>query len=252
MLPMMVLVLVGPFVPVGSCADSNPTPAAEKEMVQAVQSQGNFESKSNTSENKLIEEIKKLKREGVRVQFENNALRAMVAGDYSQSVSNFSEAIERGDPNPETYKLYSDRAAAHMRRNDYTAAYKDFSEAIYKTEAFVKEGEGQINTTTGKPVDLSWAAGLLAYYYNERGMANVFAGRYKEAIPDFDKALSLRPKTAKTLKDKSRALAHLKRYADSAKAYDEAIAADPKSKSPGDAKLCRSLAENGQKAAACN
>ncbi len=252
MLPMMVMVLAGPFVPVGSCAESNPTPAAEKEMVQAVQSQGNFESKSNTSENKLIEEIRKLKREGVRAQFENNALRAMVAGDYSQSVSDFSEAIERGDPNPETYKLYADRAAANMRREDYTAAYKDFGEAITKTESFVKETEGQINTTTGKPVDTSWAAGLLAYYYGERGMASVFGKRYKEAIPDFDKALSLRPKTANILKNKSRALVHLKRYAEAAKAYDEAIAADPKSKSPNDSKLCVTLAENGQKAAACN
>lgn len=251
MLPMLVMVLAGPFVPVGSCSDGNTTSAADKEMVQAVQSQGNFESKSNTSENTLIEEIRKLKREGARAQFENSALRAMVAGDYSQSVSNFSEAIARGDSNPETYKLYADRAAAHMRRSDYTSAHKDFGEAISKTESFVKETEGQINTTTGKPVDTSWAAGLLAYYYGERGMASVFGKRYKDAILDFDKALSLRP-TAKSFKDKSRALIHLKRYAEAAKAYDEAIAADPKSKSPGDAKLCASLAENGQTAAACN
>jgi tetratricopeptide (TPR) repeat protein len=251
MLPMIAFIFTFPLTMRGQCADKKP-PLSDKEMHESVESKEKFESKSAASEKQLVDEIKKLKQESARIQFENSALRAMIGGNYAQSVGDFTSAIEKGEANPETFALYADRGAANMMLNSNEAAYKDYSDAINKTEAFIKSQEGQRNTTTGKPLDFSWANNLLANYYNERGVASLRLGHDKEAVADCDKALSLRPKRAKTLRDKSRALLHLKEYAEAAKAFDAANSIDPKLKLQGDAAFCKSLASNGQHAVSCN
>ncbi|EAQ81722.1 tetratricopeptide repeat protein [Blastopirellula marina] len=92
-------------------------------------------------------------------------------GEYQKAIELFTEVAKSSD-NP---AIYGNRANCYSSLGDIDAALKDYATAIEKaTEA------------TGDPNDPN-----LAYFYYNRGYACELAGKYKQAVDDYEKTIAL-------------------------------------------------------------
>ncbi len=209
-----------------------------------------FDSDAAQAENRLVDEMKKLRLSRRELLLENNALRAMLDGDYASARKSYDAAI--GLPGSEhSPDLYADRGSANFMAGDFKGAYNDSNKSLQILEYMQNQRLAIIENTPNKNLDRNAYKTLIANAYFGRGSASNELGHYDDALADFNKALALAPQ-ARILRKKSQALIALKRYQEAADAYSEAVKQDPKIKQPRDAKIiCAVLQQGGQHISAC-
>lgn len=94
-------------------------------------------------------------------------------GEYEKAIELFTEVAKHSD-NP---AIYGNRANCYSSIGDIDSALKDYETAIEKA-----------TRSSGDPNDPR-----LAYFYYNRGYAYELAGRYQQAIDDYEKTIALNP-----------------------------------------------------------
>lgn len=134
------------------------------------------------------------------------------------------------------------RARVSGGRGALSLMLGDFEQAVRDLDAYIRDAQGRASPDPGE-------RSFLSYCFFNKGYALLRSGRTEEALALADKALELAPRAATLHLGRSKMLNKLTRYADAAKAYERAVALDPRLK--GDPKVCGPLAENGLRTASC-
>jgi tetratricopeptide (TPR) repeat protein len=154
-------------------------------------------------------------------------------GDYERAAGQYRRALEM-EPNSDD--AYGGLATAYEKLGRLEEAEKLYEQAIsqrpgywatynwlglfYMTHARYEEAASMFSQV------VSLAPDSFTGYYN-LGAVRLYQGKYEEAIPLFERSLSIRP-TGDALSDLGSAYFQMRRYADSAVKYEEAVKLDDK------------------------
>lgn len=133
---------------------------------------------------------------------------ALVRGETSQAVANYSEALkDQSLPNDRRASILNDRGVAYTRLNQAKLAIEDFNKAAQLFPEY-------------------------AAVYNNRGNLLLALNLPKEAIKDFDRALVLAPGYASAYNNRANAFMRLGQPADATRDYSKAIQLMPTNAAP--------------------
>ena len=132
------------------------------------------------------------------------SLEAFREGNTEESVHYFNSGVDFEPSDKLLNDFYRERASIHYNKGYFESAIYDYSEAI------------RLNLNLNDADSYYW-----------RGRSNYELGRYTEAIPDFDQAISIDPNNAYTYYWRGLAKYGLRQYSQAIDAFDLAINRDP-------------------------
>ena len=124
-------------------------------------------------------------------------------------------------PHPLRVGIIHLRAAAEARLEDFQAAIDDYDRELAEFNQLPDDMKTKFAVLTD---GLLW----------ERGLSKFYAGRYADALVDYDAALAANPHSTITLFDRAKCYVQLGRNDDAIKDLDAALALDPTDKDASD------------------
>ena len=159
--------------------------------------------------------------------------------DYRRAIKDYTRLIELKHGKPETY---NSRGFSWSMLGDKDKAMNDFQEAIRldPKNAIGHLNCGAIYLKKGQPLNAlnSFEKAILysskdrEIYYHGRGQALIRLRRYKEAIQDFDKAVSLKPNYWEAYHARGIAKSGIKDDDGALADYNKALAIDANNRNP--------------------
>lgn len=185
-----------------------------------------FEDTVGEADDRIKKMMAQLKIEGkyAFLLHDNQGLAALTKGDLALAAVHFKRAIAK---NPGYSEAYDHLAQTKELSGDLEGALDDYTQAL------------RID-----PVNM-------AHYTAARGSVLMGLNRHEEALKDFDRAITQRPKSPSLLRHRSLALASLGRFEEAGREYQKAFDLNPGIRLPDDKLFCEKLEKEKVAIAAC-
>ncbi len=157
----------------------------------------------------------------------------MEQGHFDEAIAQCEEAVQIGRANRASYadvaKAYGRMGKSYLKKDDYAGALKAFRQA--QVEHFSKDVERQIKTLELEKRKRDAAAYIdpvLGAEAKDRGNEHFRAGRWPEAIKEYEEAIKRDPTNAPYHNNRAAAMAKLMDFNGAKAACEKAIELDPK------------------------